>query len=90
MRDALAYLDEQKAAHQGKKSPEGINLIHKIMGIPPGDENVQDHQQAKADKKYRFQPGGILFDVLYNINNIHGLKQPPNQTDKKARKYTQP
>ncbi|MBU2026241.1 MAG: hypothetical protein KJ814_01300 [Proteobacteria bacterium] len=72
MRDALAYLDEQKAARKGKKSPEGVNLIHKVMGILPRQKNIQQNQCAQEEEKGNLKQGGFPSQVFYDFQNIHG------------------
>jgi hypothetical protein len=72
VRDALAYLDEQKAARKGKKNPEGVNLIHKVMDILPRQKNIQQNQYAQEEEKDHLKQSGFPSQVFYDFQNIHG------------------
>jgi hypothetical protein len=67
MRDALAYLDEQKAACKGKNSPEGINLIYKIMSMFPRQKKIEQDQCAQEYKKGYFNLGCSFPEIFQNI-----------------------
>jgi hypothetical protein len=60
MRYALAYFDQQKATRKGKESPEGINLIHKVMSMLPRQENIQCDQCAQKYEKGNFKHYGFF------------------------------
>src|SRR3990172_1121449 len=55
MRDALTYPDKQETASKGKKGPEGINFIYKIMGMLPGQKDVEEDKYAEVYKKSDLQ-----------------------------------
>src|SRR3972149_10544327 len=67
MGDALAYPDKQETARKGKKSPEGINFIHKVMGMLPGQKDVEEDEYAQVRKKSDLQSRNMFFQVLNNF-----------------------
>ena len=78
MRDALTYPDEQETAGQGKKSPKGINFIHKVMGMLPGQKDVEEDKYAQVYKKSDLQSRNMSFQVLNNLQNFHYKNQQQN------------